>query len=128
MKKPLSLFKALSDRNRLRIVAALFAHDELCACQLTEVLQIAGASASRHLSQLVSSGILDSRKDGRWVNYRLREPAPEDRSLLQWLMAELEASHEIQKDRQSLQKIVSQDREEICRKQRGETCCPQTKH
>ena len=49
MKNILSVCRALSDRNRLRIVAALAVHDELCACQLTEMLTVSGATASRHL-------------------------------------------------------------------------------
>jgi len=48
----------MSDKNRLRILNALLSHEELCACQITELLQIAGAAASRHLSLMVSSGIL----------------------------------------------------------------------
>jgi ArsR family transcriptional regulator, arsenate/arsenite/antimonite-responsive transcriptional repressor len=39
----LSILKALSDKNRLRIFYALLTYEELCACQITELLQVAGA-------------------------------------------------------------------------------------
>ena len=63
MDKLTAIFKALSDRNRLRIVSALMKCDELCACQLTELIQVTGATASRHMGVLISSGLVDSRKD-----------------------------------------------------------------
>ena len=72
MEKLTALFKALSDRNRLRIIAALLKHRELCACQLTELIQVTGATASRHMGVLIASGLVDRRKDGRWVYYRIR--------------------------------------------------------
>ena len=81
--EPLLPLKALADRNRLRIVAALADYEELCACQLTELLGVSGATASRHLAQLTASGLLASRKDGRWVHYCLATPAsPLHRRLL----------------------------------------------
>ena len=66
--KTISLIcKALSDQNRLRVVMALMTYDELCACQITEFLQISGATVSRHLGLLANAGIVSSRKEGRWV-------------------------------------------------------------
>ena len=52
METTLEILKALSDKNRTRVVAALWRFDELCACQITEFLQVTGATASRHLSIL----------------------------------------------------------------------------
>ncbi len=54
----LLILKAMSDKNRLRILRALLTHEELCACQITEFLEVAGATASRHLSLMVNAGIL----------------------------------------------------------------------
>jgi len=48
MEKLLLILKALSDKNRLRIFYALLSYQELCACQITEFLNVAGATASRH--------------------------------------------------------------------------------
>jgi DNA-binding transcriptional ArsR family regulator len=79
------LLKALSDSNRLRMVLALMQNESLCACHLRDLIAVKGATASKHLSILVESGILDSRKQGRWVHYRIRS---QDRSLaplLEWV-------------------------------------------
>ena len=122
MNKTLEQLKALSDRNRLRVVAALFQTDELCACQLVELLEVTGATASRHMRQLVQAGIVESRKEGRSVYYRLG--ASLDARLSQWLEAELNSSADLKADRSLLRDIVDCDPSEICRKQRGEECCP----
>jgi len=66
------LFKALGDETRLRIVA-LLSHGELCVCHLEAALQLAQPTASRHLSVLRAAGVVDSRRDGSWVYYRLAD-------------------------------------------------------
>src|SRR5438093_726978 len=66
------LFKALGDETRLRIVA-LLSHGELCVCHLESALQLAQPTASRHLSVLRAAGVVDSRRDGSWVYYRLAD-------------------------------------------------------
>ena len=105
MNQPLEMMKALSDRNRLRVVAALMTHDELCACHLIELLQITGATASRHMDVLLRSGLVQSRKAGRWVHYRLTDdfPAP----LFQWLETEVLTDPGIKADRKALIKITT---------------------
>lgn len=122
MNKILEPLKALSDRNRLRVVAALFHIDELCACQIVELLEVTGATASRHMGLLVRAGIVVSRKEGRWVYYRL--DASLSTLLFQWLEAELMGNPDLKTDRALLKNIVACDPEELCRKQRGEDCCP----
>lgn len=118
------IFKALSDKNRLRVVAALMEYEELCACQLTELLQVTGATASRHMGVLVSSGLVCSRKDGRWVNYSLLKDDPELSPLLGWVGQRLNGNQDADMDRARLKEITALDREEVCRKQRGKACCP----
>ena len=115
--KSLKVTKALADGNRLKIVAALLEYDELCACIITEFLGIAGATASRHLSILVNSGLLASRKEGRWIYYRL---SIADNLLLAWLKASLDNKTNLK----CLAEIVASPVEDICRKQRGIDCCP----
>lgn len=118
----LELLKALSDLNRVRIVAALSRYDELCACQLIELLQVTGATVSRHLSILQHAGLLTSRKEGRWMHYRLVPPQGAER-LLQWLTEATVQSAELQADRLALERITAVEREELCRMQRGEEGC-----
>lgn len=66
------LFRALGDETRLRIVA-LLVHGELCVCHIEEALQLGQPNASRQLGILKSAGIVDSRRDGTWVYYRIVE-------------------------------------------------------
>lgn len=122
MKQALEILKSLSDRNRLRVVAALMHVDELCACQIVELLNITGASASRHMGLLLHSGVVQSRKDGRWVYYRLVKSL--DARLGKWLKGELLTDKELAADRELLHNIVACEPEELCRRQRGEACCP----
>ena len=63
------IFKALGDESRLRAFLALH-ESELCVCQLVELLQLAPSTVSKHLSILRQAGLIDSRKDARWVYYR----------------------------------------------------------
>lgn len=123
METTLEMMKALSDMNRLRIVAALGRYDELCACQITELLQVTGATASRHLSVLQHAGLLKSRKEGRWVYFKLSNPAGTE-ALFQWLERAFKASNSLKADFEALDNIVGITREDLCRRQRGVECCP----
>lgn len=121
MKQTVELLKALSDRNRLRVVAALMHNDELCACQVVELLHVTGATASRHMGLLLRAGLVESRKHGRWVYYRLVESL--DHNLFRWLEASLKHVVDLEADRTLLKHIVACDPEELCRQQRGVECC-----
>ncbi|MDE3152702.1 MAG: metalloregulator ArsR/SmtB family transcription factor [Gemmatimonadota bacterium] len=77
-------FKALSDPTRLEIVALLLRHGELCVCDAEAILGVTQSKASRHLRYLHAAGIVEDRRDGLWVHYRLAERgrAAEQRRLL----------------------------------------------
>jgi len=64
------LFRAFSDRTRLRILHLLRA-GELCVCDIVGVLGVPQPTASRHLAYLRRAGLVTSRKDGLWSYYRL---------------------------------------------------------
>jgi ArsR family transcriptional regulator len=66
----LSLFKALADPSRLKIVRALM-HRELCVCELTQFLELAYSTVSEHLRILAHAGLVEGKKSGTWVNYSL---------------------------------------------------------
>ena len=65
-------FKGLADPTRLRIAILLY-DCELCVCDLTEVLALPQPSISRHMANLRIAGLVEDRRDGRWVYYRLAE-------------------------------------------------------
>jgi ArsR family transcriptional regulator len=104
-------------------VHALFKKKELCACQLIELLEVSGATASRHMSILVDAGFLQSRKEGRWVHYRLAEESPELKKLLKWLEVQVEIDPSFDEDLAKLKVITSCEPDELRRKQRELTCC-----
>ena len=70
MRNLMKITKALSDENRIRVLLALRG-GELCACQITELFGLAASTMSKHLSILYQAGLVDSRKDGRWIYFRL---------------------------------------------------------
>jgi ArsR family transcriptional regulator len=65
-----SLFKALADATRLRILGLLLT-GEVCVCDIHETLKIPQPKTSRHLAYLRRSGLVDTRRAGLWVHYRL---------------------------------------------------------
>lgn len=69
-------FKSLSDPNRLRILKMLQVKP-LCVCEITDVLQLATSTVSKHLSILKETGFIIEEKDGKWVNYMIN-PHPVD--------------------------------------------------
>ena len=71
------LFKALGDETRLRIVA-LLSHGELCVCHLEEALRLPQPNVSRHLGILRAASVVEPRRDGSWVYYRLARQADGD--------------------------------------------------
>lgn len=64
------LFKALGDETRLRIVA-LLSHGELCVCHLEAALRLSQPNVSRHLAILRAASVVEHRREGSWVYYRL---------------------------------------------------------
>lgn len=71
------LFKALGDETRLRIVA-LLSHGELCVCHIESALELTQPTASRHLGVLRAAGVVDTRRQGTWMYYRLADQPDED--------------------------------------------------
>jgi ArsR family transcriptional regulator, arsenate/arsenite/antimonite-responsive transcriptional repressor len=64
------LFKALADRTRLRILA-LLGSNEVCVCHLHDSLGLPQSTVSRHLAYLRKSGLVETRRDGVWMHYRV---------------------------------------------------------
>ena len=73
---PEMLFRALSDETRLRCVMLVLQHGELCVCNLTEALNLSQPKISRHLATLKAARVLQDRREGVWVHYRLHAQLP----------------------------------------------------
>jgi len=67
-----ALFKALSDATRLRILGLLLS-GEVCVCHIHESLRIPQSKASRHLAYLRKAGLVDTRREGLWIYYRVAD-------------------------------------------------------
>ena len=68
--------RALAEPTRLRILG-LVAGGEVCVCHIHEALGIPQPTASRHLAYLRRAGLVDTRREGLWVHYRLSESSDE---------------------------------------------------
>ena len=119
------LFKALSDRNRFRVVAALLQSKELCACQIHEWLGVTGATASKHMSILVASGLVLSQKDGRWVHYRINREQANLRPLMSWIRNQVKVDIDLLEDLKDLSSVTACPPVELRKRQRlaASTCC-----
>jgi ArsR family transcriptional regulator len=85
-------FQALSDKTRLRLLN-LMGDQEICVCYFVEILDQPQPKISRHLAYLRRAGIVEARRDGKWMHYRIVMPpnigaAQVLRQTLSWLQEE----------------------------------------
>ena len=118
MKDFLNITKALADENRLRMLMALQG-GELCVCQIAELTGLALSTVSKHLSMLYQAGLLNARKEGRWMYYSLPgKGAPTAaREAVAWVRRSLEENERIAEDAKQLKKVMEMDLSEICKRQ-----------
>ncbi len=114
-----AITKALSDSHRVRAFVAL-RNGELCVCQIIELLKLAPSTVSKHMSVLKQAGLVDSRKEGRWIYYRL--PVRDDLNTLKWIRGALIHAPEISEDDKQLKKISCSDLKILCKKHRNRIC------
>jgi ArsR family transcriptional regulator len=99
------LFKALADRTRLRLLN-LIGGDEVCVCFFVEVLGTNQPKISRHLAYLRRAGVVETRREGKWMHYRIAVPENERAArLFAEVRAWLAEDREMQRDRERLVKV-----------------------
>jgi ArsR family transcriptional regulator, arsenate/arsenite/antimonite-responsive transcriptional repressor len=99
------LFQALGDRTRLRLLN-LLAGGELCVCYFVELLGEAQPKISRHLAYLRRSGLVESRRDGKWIHYRLVRPSDAlVAHMVDTLLEALAHERQMQRDRAALERV-----------------------
>jgi DNA-binding transcriptional ArsR family regulator len=110
----LTLSKALNDETRVRIVAALRS-DELCLCQVVDLLGLAPSTLSKHVDLLLAAGLVRRRKQGRWHYFRLagRSAPVEVRRALDWTLRTLREDPVIRRDAKRLRTILKKDPAEL---------------
>ena len=96
------LFRALADRTRLRVLN-LMGEQELCVCYFVVILGMSQPKVSRHLAYLRNAGVVRSRREGKWMHYRLVQPENEAAvRILKDLLAWMKNDPEMQRDRTRL--------------------------
>ena len=122
MESVLAIARALSDENRLRALLAL-GEQEVCVCQIIELLQLAPSTVSKHMSILKQAKLVVAKKNGRWVYYRLpgKEASPIVRQALAWVRQAAVADNGIKNDAVKMVKIMDTDRDVICERQYRKT-------
>jgi len=99
------LFKALADRTRLRVIN-LIGDEEVCVCFFVEVLKTNQPKISRHLAYLRRAGLVSTRREGKWMHYRVVEPPdPHAARIFREVRTWLANDATMQRDRSRLMKI-----------------------
>jgi ArsR family transcriptional regulator len=99
------LFKALADRTRLRLIS-LIGDSEVCVCFFVAILKISQPKISRHLAYLRRAGIVTSRREGKWMHYRLAQPPDVHAAhIFGEVRAALATHPEMQRDRAKLMQV-----------------------
>lgn len=114
----MAITRALSDQNRVRTLLALGGR-ELCVCQITELLELAPSTVSKHMSILANARLVEGRQEGRWRFYRLAgDGAPfEVQEAIAWTFKSLSDTPQILKDAERIEQILKTDPEVLCKAQ-----------
>ena len=94
-RKTALLFKAFGDENRIRILK-LLGSEEKCACRLLEQMHISQPTLSHHMKILCDAGIVQGRKEGKWMHYRI---CPQGIQAAQAFLGSLSASDSADENR-----------------------------
>ena len=120
----LAISKALADEQRVRMLLAL-RRQELCVCQIVELVGLATSTVSKHMSILKEARLVEGRKEGRWMYYRLPgDDAPKVvRTALAWAFEHAGNDPQVLRDRQQLETICAVDPQTLCATQANRAVC-----
>jgi ArsR family transcriptional regulator len=105
MRELSQFYAALADENRLRLLH-LIKGGETCVCYLQGVLQTNQPKISRHLAYLKRAGLVEARRDGKWMHYRLKKLDADLSKILADTLERLEKEPQIKRDSDRLRQIV----------------------
>ncbi len=107
MEELTKVFKGLSDETRLKILALLW-DKPLCVCEIMGTLGITQTKASRHLIYLKNAGLLTSKREDKWTEYRVREDLPDSiKEILERTINIIKESRDFQEICKKLKEILS---------------------
>ena len=116
MREFITITKALADKNRTRALM-LLRQGELCLCQIIEMLSLAPSTVSKHMTVLRQARLVETRKRGRWIYYRLAgKDAPKSaQQAIHWVQKTLLADKEILRDSKRLKAVLKIDTAKLCK-------------
>ncbi len=116
MREFMAITRALGDEQRVRLLLAL-RQRELCVCQLVELVGLATSTVSKHMSILKQAQLVESRKEGRWIYYRLpRDHVPRVvQQAIDWVVEHLTNDPRIKQDQQQVEAIDRIDPQQLCK-------------
>lgn len=99
-------FAALADRTRLRLLN-LMRDGEVCVCFFAETLETNNPKISRHLAYLKRASLVKGRREGKWMHYRISEPANAEAAVVfAATMEMLKTDEQMQKDLEKLGNVT----------------------
>ena len=114
LKEMEKIIKALADKNRLRIIYLLNGKRGICVCEITDIIGLSQPTISSHLRLLENAGLVESNKDGLWVNYNINSQADLfSRRSIERICNDLKKDKQAISDLETLKAI---DRDKICSK------------
>jgi DNA-binding transcriptional ArsR family regulator len=116
MKEYVTALKALGDVNRARALLSL-RKGELCLCQIVALLGLAPSTVSKHMSILRQAKLVESRKEEKWIYYKLpgTQKGSVSGKLIEITLKALAEDVQIKKDSINLERILKTAPEILCR-------------
>jgi len=116
MRDFMAIAKAVAEENRARVL--MFLRDgELCVCQIIELLRLTPSTVSKHLAVLYAAGLVESRKDGRWIYFRLagRNGSTQAPAAVRWVLKSLNDDPQVREDLKRAKAVRKMDIKGLCR-------------
>ncbi|MCL4217425.1 MAG: winged helix-turn-helix domain-containing protein [Candidatus Hydrogenedentes bacterium] len=115
MRDIMAVTKALADESRVRCLLALKL-GELCVCQITALLELAPSTVSKHMAILRQARLVEARKEGRWIYYRLTtaDESTVAAKAVEWLEQCCYGSPWVYEDQARLKQVLSTPPEVLC--------------
>jgi len=111
--KPDSLFSILSNPTRLRALMLIQSGGEVCVCELTFTLNESQPKISRHLALMREAGIVESRREGTWMHYRINHCLPDwSKEIIRQVSYQLTGLNPYMDDRKQLAKMANRPERE----------------
>jgi DNA-binding transcriptional ArsR family regulator len=111
----INITKALSDENRVRALMML-REGELCVCQIIELLGLAPSTISKHMSILRQARLVQARKEGKWMYYRLPDGDASQHVLeaIRWVQNSTARDKRIVADAREVKRVCKMAKDRLC--------------